>query len=144
MLARETGLCLKLLRSLARRAEEWTPIGALAEELDLSRPYAAKLCHRLRNARNLDARQGVHGGVALSDAVRKNTLYDLAADLSDPFVTTHCVLLREACSKDEPCPMHETWGVLHANTLDAFRSCSIASPDAARAARPRDDAQSND
>jgi len=130
MLARETGLCLKLLHSLARRAEELTPISELAAELELSRPYAAKLCHRLRNAGYLEARQGVRGGVALSDAARSATLYDLACDLSDPFVTTHCILLRESCSEDAPCPLHETWGGLHATTMEAFRACPITGPGA--------------
>jgi len=136
MLARETGLCLKLLHSLSLRAEELTPISELASELDISRPYAAKLCHRLRNAGYLDARQGVRGGVSLSDIARNATLYDLASDLSDPFVTTHCILLRESCSKDEPCPLHEMWGGLHATTLEAFRSCPITGSGASGWARP--------
>ncbi len=126
MLARETGLCLTILQSLSRRGGESTTIGALAEELKLSRPYAAKLCRRLRDAGYLDARQGVGGGIALTSRAAERMLYDLAVDLADPFVRGHCVLLRDHCVDDAPCPLHEAWSVLHAQALDTFRACPLA------------------
>jgi Rrf2 family transcriptional regulator, iron-sulfur cluster assembly transcription factor len=125
MLSRETGLCLRLLKILVERQDAWTPIPGLAEELELSRPYAAKLCHRLRNAGYLETKQGVRGGVALSGRAVGASLLDLATDLRDPFVLGRCVLLREECIPNQPCPLHDAWAQLHASTLAAFQECPI-------------------
>ncbi len=126
MLARETGLCLTILRLLAASAGGWTPISELAPQLGLSRSHAGKLCHRLQRAGYLETRRGVKGGVTLSPAARDASLYDLAVDLEDPFIAARCILLREACVPDEPCPMHEVWSSLHEQTLEYFRRCPVA------------------
>jgi Rrf2 family transcriptional regulator, iron-sulfur cluster assembly transcription factor len=125
MLARETGLCLQLLKLLVERQDEWTPIGALAAELGLSHAYASKLCHRLRKADYLEAKQGTRGGVALSGRGAQRTLLDLASDLGDPFVAGHCMMLRAKCIDDEPCPLHEQWSRLHASALALLAECPI-------------------
>ncbi len=126
MLARETGLSLNVLRFLSEQPDTWTPIAVVATRLEISRAYAGKLCHRLQRAGYLLTQQGAAGGVQLSEAARGATLFDLAEALEDPFLEGRCLLLREQCVPDEPCPMHEIWSSIHSRTLEHFRDCPIA------------------
>ncbi len=101
-------------------------------------PYAAKLCSRLKDAEYIRTRQGVSGGVALTKSARKASLLDLARDLGDPFVVSHCLLLRETCNTEDPYPMHSSWSTLHAEILDSLRGIrAVADPACAASPRKR-------
>ncbi len=126
MLARETGLSVKVLRLLAARSGGWTSMSEVARQLDLSRPYAGKLCKRLRDAGYLDTKLGVAGGIRLTEEARESTLYDVSVALQDPFVFSRCMLLRDACDPADPCPMHDAWERLHEDAMQVLRDCPVA------------------
>lgn len=135
MLARETGLCVRILQTLARAPSEWTSIAELADALALTRPYAAKLVRALRNSGFLLAKLGVTGGVQIDPRKREATLLDVAKALDDPFVAPHCMMLRDRCDADAPCPMHKQWVVIHKRMLEAFKECPATLADGARRAQ---------
>jgi DNA-binding IscR family transcriptional regulator len=117
----------------------WRPAGHRARGIRApTPPYAAKLCSRLKDAEYIRTRQGVSGGVALTKSARKASLLDLARDLGDPFVVSHCLLLRETCNTEDPYPMHSSWSTLHAEILDSLRGIrAVADPACAASPRKR-------
>ena len=125
MLARETGLCLRLLRLLADADRRRVPVSALATDLDISRPHAAKLVRRLGTLRLIDSRPGVNGGISLSPRALSATYYSVAAALNDPALASRCALGGRACNLESPCPLHIPWSQMHAAFVRGLRQASF-------------------
>ena len=121
MLARETGLCLRLLRLLADADHRRVPLSTLATELEISRAHAAKLVRRLGTLRLTDSHPGVNGGISLSPRALSATYYSVAAALNDPALASRCALGGRACNLERPCPLHIPWSQGHAAFIGSLR-----------------------
>lgn len=140
MLERETGLSLSLLKYLAEAerapaAPPWIPMGQIAGALGIERGQAAKLARRLAALELVETRQGVTGGVALTNNGRVSDFAQVAAALGDGFVEGGCFLKRRPCDRASLCPMHASWTAARELLLASLRSERIADSPCALARR---------
>ncbi|MCP4502375.1 MAG: hypothetical protein GY822_20660 [Deltaproteobacteria bacterium] len=124
MLLRETGLCLKLLQSLAGLdLEVWTSVPALIKKLGIQRSHGTKLVQRLVKLNYVSTRRGSGGGVRLHIGKKDNTFLEVARDLGDPFVQgSHCVMGGRPCDAVNHCPLHKAWKAKHAKILELLET----------------------
>ena len=96
---------------LANHTSEQKKIGVniIAEELQIPKPFLAKVLQRLTKSELVSSAKGRHGGFYLSKENRSRTLLPVIEAMDGPHKFDMCVLLGlEECSSMEPCPYHDS------------------------------------
>lgn len=78
----------------------------IAEELDVSRSFLAKVLQKLVRDDLLSSIRGPGGGFFLNAANRQNSLYDIIFSIEGDKGFNRCILGRDDCSSTKPCPLH--------------------------------------
>ena len=81
----------------------------LAEVADIPPNYLSKVLHQLSRHGVVTSERGRLGGFRLSRDPASITLADLLAPFAPRAGRARCVLGREECLDEDPCPAHEHW-----------------------------------
>jgi len=106
----------------------------MAEDLDLSPSYLAKITGQLVRANVLVAHRGVKGGVTLARDPEEILMLDIVQALQGVIVGDYC---RTSLTKKEVCGFHHAVLEIHEATLDILTRWTLA--DLAKRVGPRDE-----
>jgi Rrf2 family iron-sulfur cluster assembly transcriptional regulator len=110
MLAVTTKYAIKALQHLAKQdSRHFMQVNALSQAIEVPGPYLAKIVKALAARGVVETRRGFSGGVRLSPREGTLTYYDICIALDDPVVISSCLLSKESCNSQDPCPIHVEW-----------------------------------
>ncbi|PJA26609.1 MAG: transcriptional regulator [candidate division Zixibacteria bacterium CG_4_9_14_3_um_filter_46_8] len=109
-----------------RKDQQFTPIGEISEQLNISFHFLTKILQRLTQESILKSYRGSNGGVALARAAHLISLKDIvsAIDGDNPFGA--CLLGLNQCSDHNPCPLHEQWNLIRKKMESLFEKTTLA------------------
>ena len=116
----------------------------IAEEIGVPRNYLAKILHQLARSGVLVSERGRNGGFRLARHPAETPLAVVVEPVEPGLGSRHCLLGRDACSDDDPCPAHADWKRL-SEEMDRFLAETTLAdlaridPTAGAAARSRKD-----
>lgn len=116
-----------------------TPVGTVADALQVPRNYLSKILYELTRRGILSSLRGPHGGFALARDPARLTLAEVVEPF-DPF-EDRCLLMRRQCSETDPCLAHTQWKDVAGQVRCFFRQTTVAdllesSPESSRYAVP--------
>jgi Rrf2 family protein len=103
------------------------PVREIAEQTGLPEPYLAKIVRQLASAGLVRAFRGPGGGITLSQPPRTINLWDIVRAIEGSPETEGCVLGLQACSEQNPCPLHDQFAPIRANMRRLLERTTLAS-----------------
>jgi Rrf2 family protein len=126
MLALGTKYAISALLELAKRSDGgFTQVQALSESADVPGPYLSKIMQTLVSKNIVESKKGITGGVRLIKGNSRITFFDVCAALDDPVVATTCLLSKEGCNKNDPCPIHNSWKRIKGDIIEFLSNTYI-------------------
>ncbi len=115
------------LRALAALPEDGTFSLAkdLASQLELPGPYLAKILQGLVQADILASVRGPKGGFRLTRPSHRITVGEVVIALEGPHSLDGCIMGFPTCGGDDPCPLHDAWGVVKAQVVASMTEATI-------------------
>ena len=106
-----------------------TGIKKISSDLDLPKPFLAKILQQLAKQKILSSSKGPHGGFSLLKDPRKITLLDIVNTIDGNDIFTNCVMHNGSCEgveKDKKhCPLHEDYEKTRTDLIKLFSSKTI-------------------
>jgi Rrf2 family protein len=115
----------------AREPGAWVPARDLVDATHVPGAYLPKVLRRLVEAGLLEAVKGHHGGFRLARAAGEIHLFDVITAFDDEHGQQPCHFGYEACSPDDPCPLHPFVTELNERMRAWARSHTFAEVDGA-------------
>jgi Rrf2 family protein len=110
---RKTEYALRGLRYLANnRTDETVMIRQIAQAVDTSPAFLAKIFQFLNAAGLVTSSRGVVGGFRLSRSPEKISLREILEATEGPVSVNVCVADEDACHLTETCATHKVWDML--------------------------------
>lgn len=103
------------------------PVREIAQATGLSGPYLAKIMHRLIRAGLVRAYRGPGGGLELGRPPGEISLWSVVLAMDGTVESEWCVLGLQACSEQNPCPLHQQWYPLRAAMQSLLEETTLAS-----------------
>ena len=97
----------------------------LAGAIDVPHNYLGKILNQLVRGRILKSHRGKRGGFELAVPADRLTLLDIAV-LFDRVELPRCLLGREECRSDDPCPLHDRWRAASEEMENLLREATLA------------------
>lgn len=115
------------LRALASMPEDGTFSLArdLSEDLELPRPYLAKILQSLAQSGLLESLRGPKGGFRLSRPASEITVGEIVAILEGTDTLGGCVMGHPDCGHNDPCPLHEAWASAQARIASTITQVTL-------------------
>ncbi|MCB0375140.1 MAG: Rrf2 family transcriptional regulator [Sinomicrobium sp.] len=112
---------------LSVHTSEDTKLGVkeIAEELDVPKPFLAKILQQLSRHNLISSSKGTGGGFYLSEADRQISLRDIIECIDGQEMFTACILGLPVCSSENPCPLHDEAQVYRMGIADLVGNNSI-------------------
>ena len=127
MISRTAKYALRAVVHLAsEERDDPVPVDVVAERLDVPRNYLSKTLHRLAKAGVLDSTRGPHGGFRLARPAEDLPLEEVVAPFDEDELRRQCLLGRDRCTDENPCPAHERWKRLGEETAAFYRETTVA------------------
>lgn len=98
----------------------------IAERLEVPRNYLSKILHVLARNRVLDSTRGPGGGFTLRARPEDVTLLEIVQHFDALPDEAGCLLGKERCSDDDPCPAHDRWRDVARSVHDFFSNTTLA------------------
>ena len=106
IIRRNTDYALRLMVNLATRFNDGLISSRnLSKEEDVSYQLSCKLLQKLNMAGLVQSTKGVNGGFLLSKPPSEINLLDTIEAIQGPLVINRCLLNKDACSRQESCPI---------------------------------------
>lgn len=102
------------------------PLSRIAEARNLPEAYLARIFRRLARQGILDAKRGRGNGYSLSRPANSISLRDVIEAVEGPSVFTRCLLWRDHCSDENPCPIHHRLKELRPRVEELLETTSLA------------------
>lgn len=128
MLYRRTSeLAIRALLYLALQPPgRLSPVHRIAEATHLPAPYLSKITRRLIRAGLIRAFRGPGGGLELGRPPESITLLSVVRAVDGSAQLESCVLGLQACSAENPCPMHARWEPLRVEIQHVLEETTLA------------------
>ncbi len=108
-------------------AGKLSPVREIAEQTGLPKPYLAKIIRQLVSVGLVRAYRGPGGGIRLGRSPRAINLWDIVRAIEGSPETEGCVLGLQACSEQNPCPLHYQFAPIRANMRRLLEKTTLAS-----------------
>lgn len=126
-LNRPTEYALRAMSHMARQdLEQRIRTRDLAEAVDIPAPFLSKIMRRLTEVGILDAKKGHHGGFLLAKAPGEVRFIDIMRAVDFEPTTDHCLFGLKNCDAENPCPLHNEWGILKEQIEQWARAHTLA------------------
>jgi len=99
---------------------------ALAEATDVPISYMRKVLHELVRAGVLESTRGKHGGFRLAVRPEKLQLLTVVSRFDRIRPGKRCLLGRQECSDQDPCPVHDRWKAAAEEVASFFSETTVA------------------
>lgn len=124
-MTRTSRYAIRAVVELARHGDERVSAEVLSAELDLPENYLSKTLHALAREGLLDSNRGPGGGYRLAVPADELPLIDVIEAFETLDASRECVLGREECSEENPCPVHGEWKEVAAPIVTFFRRTTV-------------------
>jgi len=114
-----------MLRLAEAEGEGPVRVEDIARVLDVPRNYLSKILHALARDGLLTSTRGPGGGFRLSKPATEIRLAEVVRQEGVPS-ESGCLLGRERCSDDDPCPAHHRWKDVSRAVREFFDQTSLA------------------
>jgi Rrf2 family protein len=104
---------------------EYLPVRKIAEELEISFHFLAKILQTLTQDGILKAFRGPNGGVALAKPAEHIHISEIVNALEGPKHFDRCVMGLPGCGEARPCPLHEKWLHTQAEIRQLFEGTTL-------------------
>ena len=103
--------CQYALRSVLLLATEYdqdTKVGVkeISERLNIPKHFLGKVLQALAKGNVISSVKGPGGGFYLSESDRSNSLFSIVECIEGHDTLYQCILGREICADEKPCPFH--------------------------------------
>lgn len=122
--SREVGTGIMIVVYLATK-DLLVSASAIAADLKLSRPMAAKILKRLRSSGILLSNRGSSGGYRLARSASHITLADVVESIQGPVSLAICMDSNRSCRIAQRCPASRTITKLNRSVRHSFQTVSI-------------------
>lgn len=109
-----------------QNGQQYVPIKEIAETLNISFHFLTKILQKLSKEGFIESVKGPGGGVGLRRNPTEITILDIIHAIDRDSVFEECVLGLPGCSDENPCPMHNTWGMLRKDLYNMLQNETIA------------------
>lgn len=120
------GIRAALYVASVEREEPYVPVRQIAEHLQISYHFLAKVLQTLTQHNILISYRGPNGGVALARPADQIRLIDMVAAIDGIDFFEGCVLGLPGCGEQEPCPLHAQWGLMRDSIKYMFENATLA------------------
>jgi Rrf2 family transcriptional regulator, iron-sulfur cluster assembly transcription factor len=102
-----------------------TELNEIAEDLDIPKPYLAKIMQQLVKRGLARSTKGPNGGFFMTPKEKSKTLLDVVEAVDGLTYFTHCGLGMEQCDPSNPCPLHNDMAKIRNNAMKTFGKYTI-------------------
>ena len=124
-MTRTSRYAIRAVVELARHGDQRVSAETLSRELDLPENYLSKTLHALAREGILDSNRGPGGGYRLAVPSEELSLMDVIEVFETLDASRECVLGREECSEENPCPVHGEWKEVATPIVKFFRRTTV-------------------
>lgn len=127
MLSGTAEYALRAVLYIAQHAEAARPVrrDEIADALNVPRNYLSKILHVLARQGVLASTRGPQGGFQLARSPDRTPLYRVVESFDPLEPRRSCILGRQQCSDQNPCPAHERWKGISDQVSTFFRKTTI-------------------
>jgi Rrf2 family iron-sulfur cluster assembly transcriptional regulator len=119
-----------------REAARATPLAAIAERQQISKPYLEQLFSRLRRRGLVESVRGPGGGYRLARGAEDLSIAEVVAAVDEPLRATRCAGVGPGCLRGGArCLTHDLWAETGRQIEDYLQSVSLADVLAGRLTR---------
>ncbi len=122
----EYGIRSVLHIATVQKAEEYVPVRAVAEHLNISYHFLAKIVQTLAQEGILISYRGPNGGVALARSADRITLREIVTAIDGEELFFECLLGLPGCGEQRPCPLHQWWAAVRTELSQVFAGTTVA------------------
>lgn len=129
MLAKSTKYAIRALVyiQLKNWEKERPGVGEIAREIEAPEPFTAKILQILTRHRLLGSVKGRGGGFAFEDMQSELSIYGVIHVMEGDSCFHRCGFGLKSCDSENPCPMHEQYGIFRDGFFDLVKGESIQS-----------------
>lgn len=124
-ITRTSRYAIRAVVELARRGNDRISAETLSRDLELPENYLSKTLHALAREGLLDSNRGPGGGYRLAVPPDDLPLMRVIETFETLDASEECVLGREECSEENPCPVHSEWKEVAAPIVKFFRRTTV-------------------
>ena len=106
--------------------DSYIPVKNIAEELNLSFHFLAKILQTLTQEGVLRSFRGPNGGVALARDAGEIKVSEIVDALEGPKQYDHCLIGLPGCGVERPCPLHDKWTETQRQIRSMFEDTTLA------------------
>lgn len=109
-------------------AEGGRPVSVdeIAQRTSIPRNYLSKILHELARSGILESTRGPSGGFGLARPAAELSLADIVREFDEIPEETSCLLDRDECTADDPCPAHHRWVAVREQLVDFLQNTRLA------------------
>ncbi len=111
--------------ALKQRERPFIPVRTIAQSLNLSFTFLAKIVGQLVEKGLLTSHRGPAGGVGLAQPARQITLADILWAIEGRDYLEGCILQLPGCGETTPCPIHNQWGKVREQIKTIFQKTTL-------------------
>ncbi len=124
-MTRTSRYAIRAVVELARHGGDRVSAETLSRDLELPENYLSKTLHALAQDGLLDSNRGPGGGYRLAVPAEELPLIRVIESFETLDASEECVLGREECSEENPCPVHSEWKEVAAPIVKFFRRTTV-------------------
>ena len=106
-----------------------TGIKKISSDLNLPKPFLAKILQQLAKQKILSSTKGPHGGFSLLRDPKTITLFDIVNTIDGDDIFTNCVMHNGSCAGTKTdsthCPLHDDYEKTRADLIQLFSKRTI-------------------
>jgi Rrf2 family protein len=99
---------------------------SVAEKIGAPRNYLGKILQQLTRSGVLISQKGLGGGFQLAREANKIALLDIVEPIEHIERWNGCILGRDQCSEENPCPIHNHWKSVKEQYLKLLTETTVA------------------
>ena len=97
----------------------------IAEAISIPAPFLAKKLQELTKRNLISSVKGRNGGFYLTDDDKRNTLISIVDSIDGMDKFQNCMLGLNACSNEDPCPVHHSFAPLRKKIVEELTNKTI-------------------
>lgn len=97
----------------------------IADKIDVSATYLAKILQNLCRHGLLKSYRGKKGGFSLDESAFSTRLMQVVTLVEGPFFLEECLLGLRHCSAEKPCPIYAAWNPIKENLVAILEQMTI-------------------
>jgi len=126
LVTRETDYATRAVLYLAHNQGGLANIAEIAEAMDISKPFLAKIAQRLIKSGILQSVRGVKGGLRLAKGPAEISLLSILEAIQGSTNINMCVAGHKECGLSPQCAVHPVWVDLRKEVERQLRGRTIA------------------